>query len=176
MELAQGGLHLLSETKHDESISRRLHSEARCFSSQGDERRAEFVLGAFSKGSCGVGLCAGPKFAGKCRVVAPPVNTQAEVWYHQGCLSLFAVTVKGAQRHVADRGESVIYFFQVYGQVNNAHRADEHLNAVQTWSGNLGNVPVFICGDFNLTQEESQVCKNGWTFKFSLIYTSTLHL
>jgi hypothetical protein len=157
MQLAQSGLHLLSETKHDESISRRLHSEARCFSSQGDERRAEFVLGAFSKGSCGVGLCAGPKFAGKCRVVAPPVNTQAEVWYHQGRLSLFAVTVKGAQRHVADRGESVIYFFQVYGQVNNAHRADELLNAVQSWSDSLGNVPVFICGDFNLTQEESQV-------------------
>ena len=110
MQLAQEGLHLLSETKHDESISKRLHSEARCFSGQGDERGAEFVLGEFSKGSCGVGLCAGPKVAGRCRVVTPPVNTQAEVWCQPGRLALFAVTVKGSPRHFADRGESVVYF------------------------------------------------------------------
>ena len=57
-------------------------------------------------------------------------------------------------------------FFQVYGEVNNAHRADELLNAVQSWSDSLGNVPVFICGDFNLTQEESQVLQKWVDLQF----------
>ena len=60
MQLAQDGLHLLSETKHDSSIVRRLQREAVCFSSRNEEK-AQFVFGPESKGSCGIGLCAGPK-------------------------------------------------------------------------------------------------------------------
>ena len=158
MQLAQDGLHLLSETKHDESISKRLHSEAKCFSSQGDARSAEFVLGAVSKGTCGVGLCAGPKVAGRCRLVPPPPD--AEIWYRQGRLALFAVTVKGVPRHASDRGESTIYLFQLYGDVHSGTRSDELLQAVQDWSSTLGSVPIFICGDFNL--EDSPTLKK-WT-------------
>ena len=69
MQLAQDGLHLLSDTKHDSSIVRRLQREAVCFSSRNEEK-AQFVFGPESKGSCGIGLCAGPEVFGLCRLVS----------------------------------------------------------------------------------------------------------
>ena len=159
MQLAQDGLHLLSETKHDSSIVRRLQREAVCFSSRNEEK-AQFVFGPESKGSCGIGLCAGPKVFGLCRLVQPPQDSPAALWFHQGRLALFAVTVRAAPRHRSDKGETVIYFFQLYGEVNNSPKAEELLKVVQAWALTLGSVPIFICGDFNLTYQESSVLQS----------------
>ena len=93
-------------------------------------------------------------------MVQPPQDSPAALWFHQGRLALFAVTVRAAPRHRSDKGETVIYFFQVYGEVHNPTKADELLKVVQSWAITMGSVPVFICGDFNLTHEESSVLQS----------------
>ena len=129
MQLAQDGLHLLSETKHDSSIVRRLQREAVCFSSQNEEK-AQFVFGPESKGSCGIGLCAGPEVFGLCRLVQPPQDSLPVFWFHQGCLALFAVTVRASLRGSA--------------QLNKGRRVTESCSGL-----GLGNNHGF-CSHFHL--------------------------
>ena len=161
MDLAQDGLHLLSETKHTPAIAKQLAAEARYFSSS-RQSSTEFILGAPVKGSCGVGLCAGPKVAGRCREVLPALDSEYYPWVAQGRMALFAVTVQGAKRDRSESGESTLYFLQVYGNVNSPQRCDLILGVAENWAVSLGNVPIFLTGDFNVDWESSSVLRR-WT-------------
>ena len=54
---ASGGAHCHEGPRDGAEADQRLESEARHFSGAADASRAQFVLGRYVSGSCGVGLC-----------------------------------------------------------------------------------------------------------------------
>ena len=72
-------------------------------------------------------------------------------WVAKRCLSVFAITVKH-ERHDQHASESVLSFFQLYGDVNICGETDRILHAIGQW-------PALECRDDNVETAESSGLK-----------------
>ena len=107
----------------------------------------------------GVGGIAGPLATGRSRIVQPPRGIGAEEFIEDGRLLLIATTVQAAKRHRTDRGETNIYTFVLYGDVRSAANVERLLGVNEAWARKVGGAPIFIFGDLNVEEHESEILK-----------------
>ena len=148
----------MCETRHDPQIEMNLRNEAKHFGKyQGCPMEVLFGHPApMEQGwSSGIAMIAGGPAAKRVRRVKPPAGIWAEEFEEIGRLALFCVTVQGERRHKNDRGETNLYLFICYGEVQNPEEANRLLRVIQTWLERLNPRLALVCGDFNLEVEES---------------------